>query len=64
MRIASIIVVCFAPYSGILVVGDVLEHCLVVAFGGVYDWRSFAWSNGKSEHRKCSTLHKSITSVN
>jgi hypothetical protein len=25
-----IIVVCFAPCSGILVVGDVLEQCLVV----------------------------------
>jgi hypothetical protein len=30
MRIVSIIEVCFAPCSGILVVGDVLEQCLVV----------------------------------
>ena len=30
MRIVFVIVVCFAPCSGILVVGDVLEQCLVV----------------------------------
>ena len=30
MRIVSVIVVCFAPCSGILVVGDVLEQFLVV----------------------------------
>jgi hypothetical protein len=49
MRIVSVIVVCFAPCSGILVVGDVLEQCLVVdwclgggAFEGVSDCRSSA----------------------
>ena len=31
MRIVSVIVVCFAPCSGILVVGDVLEQCLVAS---------------------------------
>ena len=30
MRTIAVIVVCFAPCSGILVVGDVLERCLVV----------------------------------
>jgi hypothetical protein len=30
MRIVFVIVVCVAPCSGILVVGDVLEQCLVV----------------------------------
>jgi hypothetical protein len=55
----------------ILVVGDVLEHCLVVGcvLGVVrLDVRPIAsflpWSSGKSERRICSTLHKLITSVN
>jgi hypothetical protein len=30
MRIVSVIVVCFAPCSDILVMGDVLEQCLVI----------------------------------
>jgi hypothetical protein len=49
MQIVSVIVVCFAPCSGILVVGDVLEQwfgcwlCLGGgAFGGVFDCSSFA----------------------
>jgi hypothetical protein len=48
MRIVSVIIVCFALYSGILVVGDVLEQCLVVScvLGvvrlEVRDCRSFA----------------------
>ena len=33
MRIVSVIVVCFAPNSGILVVGDVLEKYMVVSWG-------------------------------
>jgi hypothetical protein len=71
MQIVSVIGVCFAPCSGILVVGDVLEQCLAVGcvLGVV---RSevcliagfLPWSSGKSEHRKCSTLRKLITSVN
>jgi hypothetical protein len=71
MRIVSIIVVCFAPCSGILVVGDVLEQCLVVGCVlGVVRLEVcliaglLPWSNEKSKHRKCSTLRKLITSVN
>jgi hypothetical protein len=30
MGIVSVIVVCFAPCSGIHVMGDVLEQCLIV----------------------------------
>lgn len=71
MRIVSVIVVCFAPCSGILVVDDVLEQCLVV--GCVLGWvrlevcmiaSLLSWSSEKSKRRKCSTLHKLITSVN
>jgi hypothetical protein len=71
MRIVFVIVVCFAPCSGILVVGDVLEQCLVVdcvlevvglevcLIAGL-----LPWSSEKSERHKCSTLRKLITSVN
>jgi hypothetical protein len=57
--------------TGVLVVGDVLEHCLVVGcvltvvrlevrlIEGL-----LPWSSGKSERRICSTLRKLITSVN
>ena len=71
MRIVSVIVVCFAPCSGILVVGDVLEQCLVVGCVlGVVRLKVcmvavvLPWSSGKSERHKCSTLRKLITSVN
>jgi hypothetical protein len=54
----------------ILIVGDVLEHCLVVGCGlGVVrlEVRLIAsllpWSSRKSERRICSTLRKLITSV-
>jgi hypothetical protein len=57
--------------TGILVVGDVLEHCLVVGCVlGVVRLEVcliaslLHWSSGKSERRICSTLHKLITSVN
>jgi hypothetical protein len=57
--------------TGILVVGDVLQHCLVVGcvLGVVrLEVRLIAsrlpCSSGKLEHRICSTLHKLITSVN
>jgi hypothetical protein len=70
MWIVSVIVVCFAPCSGILVVGDVLKQCLVVGcvLGVVrLEVRMIAsllpWSSGKSERRKCSTLRKLITSI-
>jgi hypothetical protein len=55
----------------ILVVDDVLEHCLVVGcvltvvrlevclIAGF-----LPWSRGKSERRICSTLRKLVTSVN
>jgi hypothetical protein len=55
----------------ILVVGDVLEHCLVV--GCVLEVVHLEVcliagflprSSGKSDGRICSTLHKLITSVN
>jgi hypothetical protein len=71
MRIVSVVVVCFAPCSGILVVGDVLEQCLVASCVlGVVRLEVcmiaglLPWSSGKSEHRKCNTLRKLITSVN
>jgi hypothetical protein len=71
MRIVSVIVVCFAPCSGILVVGDVLEQCLVAgSVLGVVRLEVclieslLPWSSGKSERRKCSTLCKLITSIN
>ena len=57
--------------TGILVVGDVLEHCLVVGcvLGVVHlEVRLIAsflpWSSGKSKRCICSTLCKLITSVN
>ena len=71
MRIVSVIVVCFAPCSGILVVGDVLDKCLVVGCVlGVVHLEVcmiaglLPWSSGKSKHHKCSTFCKLITSVN
>jgi hypothetical protein len=57
--------------TGILVVGDGLEHCWVVGcvsrvvrlevcmIAGL-----LPWSSRKSERRICSILHKLITSVN
>jgi hypothetical protein len=67
----SVIVVCFAPCSGILVVGDVLEQCLVVGcILGVVRLEVclitclLPSSSGKSERCKYSTLCKFITSVN
>jgi hypothetical protein len=55
----------------ILVVGDVLEHCLVVgSVLGVVRLEVhliaglLPWSSEKSERRICSTLRKLITSVN
>jgi hypothetical protein len=57
--------------TGILVVGDVLEHCLVVGCVlGVVRLEVcliagfLPWSSGKSERCICSTLRKLITSVN
>jgi hypothetical protein len=71
MRIVSVVVVCFAPCSGILVAGDVLEQCLVVGcILGVVRLEVcliaclLPWSSGKLERHKCSTLWKLITSVN
>jgi hypothetical protein len=71
MRIISVIVVCFALCSAILIVGDVLEHCLVAdcVLGVVrLEVRLIAgllpWSSRNSKRRKCSTLRKLITSVN
>ena len=53
-----------------LVVGDVLEQCLIAScvLGVVrLEVRLIAsllpWSSGKSERRKCSTLRKLITSI-
>jgi hypothetical protein len=55
----------------ILVVGDVLEHCLVVGCVlGVVRLKVcmiaslLPWSSGKLERCICSTLRKLITSVN
>jgi hypothetical protein len=55
----------------ILVVSDVLEHCLVVGCVlGVVRLEVcmiaglLPWSSGKSERRICSTLRKLITSIN
>jgi hypothetical protein len=71
MWIVSVIVVCFVPCSGILVVGDVLEQCLVAGCVlGVVRLEVcliaglLPWSSRKSERRKCSTVRKLITSVN
>jgi hypothetical protein len=71
MQIVSVIVVCFAPCSGILVVGDVLEQCLVdgcvlgvVRLELCLIAGLLPWSSGKPERCKCSTLSKLITSVN
>jgi hypothetical protein len=57
--------------TGILVEGDVLEHCWVVGCVlGVMRLEVcliaslLPWSSGKSERRICSTLRKLITSVN
>jgi hypothetical protein len=71
MQIVSVIVVCFAPCSGILVVGDVLEQCLVpgcvlrvVRLEVCLIASLLPWSSGKSKRRKCSPLRELITSVN
>jgi hypothetical protein len=59
MQIVSVIAVCFASCSGILVVGDVLEQCLVVGCVlGVVRLEVclivglLPWSSGKSKHCK------------